>query len=506
MYELDEHISDDDGIGNSLARDRLIAIVVGIGALAVAGLFVASIGVGRDSSGAAPVRTRAAATGVVVVAAGQSTRRYAQAEAAAPAARPIWTYPADGSLVSVDGIASRATRASGARSTVRIRRVSILDGRIVLRGVRMTATADVSGGVAHAAVTTTGRGSLEVDGVAQRLTPNRQIVIPGRATVSINEQATVSNAPRGDRQTGPRARVVGAIVHVRLMAAQAGLPAGSDIVIGRVDAGVRQGKIRAISHTAYRAPTPAVQSASDGAIRLQTGSPKPGTTSLPRKSVQVRASATAPQGPLQGYVFPVLGSSNFVDTWGAPRASTGIPHQGTDIFATEGTPIVAVADGVLDRVGWNSIGGYRFWLYDRYGNGFYSAHLSAFSPLARDGARVHAGDVIGFVGHTGDAQFTPPHLHFEIHPGNGAAVNPYRYLKAWRAGTAVPALVIGTGGRLSPLSLMSFSDISANSGLDGVVLDQVPDTRLRPVSDETRPKPTDETLGEAISGPAIAAD
>ena len=63
---------------------------------------------------------------------------------------------------------------------------------------------------------------------------------------------------------------------------------------------------------------------------------------------------------------------------------------------------------------WNTIGGYRFWLFDKYGNAFYHAHLSAFAPLAQDGARVHQGDVIGFVGHTGDAQGTPDHLHFEV--------------------------------------------------------------------------------------------
>ena len=100
--------------------------------------------------------------------------------------------------------------------------------------------------------------------------------------------------------------------------------------------------------------------------------------------------------------------------------------------------MLAVADGTLFLVGWNDVGGNRLWLRDRQGNEFYYAHLSAYSPLARNGARVKAGDVIGFVGTTGDAVGTPPHLHFEIHPrgllwmGYDGVVNPYAYLTAWR--------------------------------------------------------------------------
>jgi hypothetical protein len=84
------------------------------------------------------------------------------------------------------------------------------------------------------------------------------------------------------------------------------------------------------------------------------------------------------------------------------------------------------------------VGGYRFWLRDRQGNQFYYAHLSAYSPLAVNGRDVKAGDVIGFLGNTGDAQGTPYHLHFEIHPvallpmGYDGVVNPFAYLSAWR--------------------------------------------------------------------------
>ena len=136
-----------------------------------------------------------------------------------------------------------------------------------------------------------------------------------------------------------------------------------------------------------------------------------------------------------GYVFPVYGPASFGDTFGAPRADvSGGWHHGEDIFAPLGTPLLAVADGIIFSVGWNDIGGWRVWLRDRSGNEFYYAHLSAYSPLAVNGRQVQAGDVLGFMGKTGDAEFSPAHLHFEIHPvsllarGYDGAVAPYPFL------------------------------------------------------------------------------
>jgi hypothetical protein len=140
----------------------------------------------------------------------------------------------------------------------------------------------------------------------------------------------------------------------------------------------------------------------------------------------------------KGYVFPVFGQASFSDDFGYPRAHTGW-HHGNDIFAPLGAPILAVADGTLFSVGWNGVGGWRLWLRDGQGNEYYYAHLSAYSPLAVNGGRVRAGDVIGFVGDSGDARGTPPHLHFEIHPaallglGYDGVVNPYAYLLGWHA-------------------------------------------------------------------------
>src|SRR5262249_61654145 len=102
---------------------------------------------------------------------------------------------------------------------------------------------------------------------------------------------------------------------------------------------------------------------------------------------------------------------------GAPRPdiASGWPH-GEDIFAPKGTPLLAVADGTVHTVGWNEIGGWRLWLRDGQGNEFYYAHLSAYSPLAVEGRRVRAGDVVGFLGESGDADGGLPHLHFQLHP------------------------------------------------------------------------------------------
>ena len=109
----------------------------------------------------------------------------------------------------------------------------------------------------------------------------------------------------------------------------------------------------------------------------------------------------------------MYGPSSFVDTFGAVRGdiSSGW-HHGDDIFAPLGAPALAVAAGTVFSVGWNTIGGNRLWLRDGQGNLFYYAHLSAFTPLAVNGTKVNAGDVLGFVGNTGDAQrhAVPPPL------------------------------------------------------------------------------------------------
>jgi len=137
---------------------------------------------------------------------------------------------------------------------------------------------------------------------------------------------------------------------------------------------------------------------------------------------------TQPYRPAGGrYSCPVGLNSHFVDTWHAPR-SGGRRHQGTDVFAPYGSPAYAVTYGVIDDWGNGGLGGITLWLRADNGDRYYYAHNSR--NVARVGTRVSPGQVIAYVGNTGNARTTPPHVHFEAHPGGGAAANPYPFLAA----------------------------------------------------------------------------
>ncbi len=129
--------------------------------------------------------------------------------------------------------------------------------------------------------------------------------------------------------------------------------------------------------------------------------------------------------PTGQYACPVGPVRSFVDTWHAPR-SGGRLHQGTDVFAPYGSPAYAVVDGVIDKWGNGGLGGITLWLRADNGDRYYYAHNAV--NLATVGTRVKAGDVIAKVGNTGNAATTPPHIHFEAHPGGGEAANPYPFL------------------------------------------------------------------------------
>ena len=127
--------------------------------------------------------------------------------------------------------------------------------------------------------------------------------------------------------------------------------------------------------------------------------------------------------PVQG--VPVRG---LADTWNAPR-SGGRRHQGIDIFAPRGTAITSPVRGLVVGVGRNRLGGQVVRVLGPGRQVHYFAHLSRFGPVHR-GMRIHPGQVLGYVGTSGNAAGTPPHLHYGIYNLPGGATNPYPVLAA----------------------------------------------------------------------------
>lgn len=127
------------------------------------------------------------------------------------------------------------------------------------------------------------------------------------------------------------------------------------------------------------------------------------------------------------YSCPVGNPVFFVDTWGAGR-SGGRSHQGVDMMSPHGTPIYAIHAGRVTRMKTGGLGGIVLYMYGDDGNEYYYAHLQGYAGGIGVGSRVEAGDLIAYNGSTGNASASAPHLHFEVHPGGGRAVNPYPYV------------------------------------------------------------------------------
>ncbi|MFO7779983.1 MAG: peptidoglycan DD-metalloendopeptidase family protein [Nitriliruptoraceae bacterium] len=123
------------------------------------------------------------------------------------------------------------------------------------------------------------------------------------------------------------------------------------------------------------------------------------------------------------------GATRFRDTWGAPR-SGGRRHKGTDLFAPYRAPVYAITSGVVHRHSNSGLGGIGLYLRGDDGNLYYYAHLDSIDAGATVGTRVTAGELVGRNGYTGNASRSAPHVHFELHPGGGAAINPYPWLAA----------------------------------------------------------------------------
>lgn len=158
----------------------------------------------------------------------------------------------------------------------------------------------------------------------------------------------------------------------------------------------------------------------------------------------VLAGTAAARPAPETILFPVVGSATYYDDFGEPRGQGG--HEANDIIAERGAPVVAVEPGRVEFWNTSARAGCMLYLYGRSGTTYLYVHLNndltegndnkggcgpgvSYAPGLRDGQKVRAGELIGFVGDSGDANGIHPHLHFELHPGDGGAVSPFRWLQ-----------------------------------------------------------------------------
>ncbi len=330
-------------------------------------------------------------------------------------------YPAGSPILTFDVATAKGSRCRSAGVT--LNNLSLFDGAVTAASVQAT----------------DGKGT--VTGLAV-----------GGAPVSSAPGASVPVGDWGMLRLGAKAGRLSAPLRLRLLKAHGPLPAGTTIFVAFAALRAPTARTTKSGKPSHPASGPGHHSSHKGAggrggnggghhhaakhhghKTKSSGVPQP-LKAVP--SLGYRASA---------YVFPVDGGASYIDTYGANRSDIYDGwHHGDDLFAPLGTPLLAVANGTLTLVGWNEIGGWRLWLTDGKGNSFYYAHLAGYSERILHNHHVHAGQVVGFLGHTGDAFTTTPHLHFEIHPhqftrlGYDGAVDPTRYLQKWRVVT-VPA-------------------------------------------------------------------
>jgi hypothetical protein len=153
------------------------------------------------------------------------------------------------------------------------------------------------------------------------------------------------------------------------------------------------------------------------------------------------ATAAVPKVP-EHIIFPVVGKVQYIDDFGAPRG--GGAHQGNDLMAAKRSPAVAAEAGRVKYWTTSAAAGCMLYLYGESGTMYYYIHLNNDLTAKNDnrgkcvkgtayavsnGSRVAAGQQVGYVGDSGDANGISPHLHFEVHPGGGRAVSPYPYLQ-----------------------------------------------------------------------------
>ncbi len=355
-----------------------------------AGLLVTGAGAGQAR--VAPLATASAAR-LLLPGAAEPVALVAATPGRPPAQSGPLSAPGDPSLLRA-GAAGTAVSpgpdAIGAAAVVRT--VRLLGGEVAASAVTVRAVRGRPDSVTVARLSILGRRVAA--------TPGSRHPVGDWAVLEVGARSAV---PGGHAIAGLR---------LRLVAPHRGAPAGAVLEIGRVEV---------------------------------TGSLEPERRAAAARSAAAPAArvveVTAPGVPLTpgGMAFPLARRTGIADTFGAPRAGVGW-HHGIDLFGPTGTPVLAVAAGTLFDVGWNPRGGNRLWLRDAAGNTWYYAHLDAYAPGIRSGARVRAGQPLGTLGRSGDAERTPPHLHIEVHPaafsgiGYDGAVNPTRILRALARG------------------------------------------------------------------------
>lgn len=289
------------------------------------------------------------------------------------------------------------------------------------------------GGLVTATSLSATHGSGTVSGLAINGAP---VALAAGQTALLGDWGEVTSGRTVGRLTAPLAVV--------LFARHGSLPAGTTILLGFAASAQPHAKPTSTTHHSSTPPakTPASTTTTTTAAAPKH-SQRPNTAKAKKHHEKKRAPQPLTARPSLGYkpghyVFPVNGGASYADTYGGVRNDIYDGwHHGDDLFASLGTPIVAVATGKLSLVGWNRLGGWRLWLTDGKGNSFYYAHLAGYSRWILDHPNVKAGQVVGFLGRTGDAFTTAPHLHFEIHPrlyldlGYDGAVDPTTYLQKW---------------------------------------------------------------------------
>ena len=460
-----------------------------LGIAALAGVIIgASAGEGVNATGSAS----AVAVSLTLPGASPIEGGFSGSDAL-PEASGSFRYPDDGSLISIPSFASSASAGKGtnfSQAVVDIPEASLFGGEVVISGIAARARALAESGAVS--VDAAGSAVLAVSLSGQ------PVALANGQPIPLGDWGSLVVGSSESAGSGTQRQIVVRSVRLTLTAEHAGLPAGTSISLGTAIAELQVeqpapptvptgGTSTGATPTPTPTPSEKPQRAGAPATKSKTGRARPGEPPVfsGPPDIDVKPLLTK-----QGYVFPIFGQASFSSTLGAARANTGW-HHGTDIFAPFGAPVLAIADGKLFSVGCQKVGGFRLWLRDRQGNQFYYAHMAAYSQLAQNGREVRAGQVIGFNGNTGDAQGTPYHVHFEVHPvsllpmGYDGVVDPYPYLLAWRRVLDV-ALTVGGGfgsGWAPPVAptakapepgayLLQSSDISTASGLEPGALER----------------------------------